>query len=143
MSTGCDNETPAPTGLPAHREAIQSGKARRAGEKFAGRIPYLPDSVSLESGELIGDLMPQIQTLVLYAKPGCCLCETLEAKLRILQPQLNFSLERRDITTDPDWFADFQYAIPVLELSGRTLDGISHRIAVEELAALLHGYFYR
>jgi glutaredoxin len=75
--------------------------------------------------------------LVLYAKPGCCLCETLEDKLRQIQPSLCFSLEVRNILTNPEWFSDFQYTIPVLEIAGKTLSGISHRSSVQDLQHLL------
>jgi len=86
--------------------------------------------------------MANRRVLVLYSKPGCCLCEQLEAKLRPLEKPLGFTLAVRDITSDPDWFADFQYTIPVLEYAGRTLAGISHRTASEDLAAVLRGAFF-
>jgi hypothetical protein len=49
---------------------------------------------------------------ILYSKPGCHLCEGLEAKLRALTIPLD--LEVRDITTQPDWFQRYQYEVPVL-----------------------------
>jgi hypothetical protein len=52
-------------------------------------------------------------TLILYSKPGCHLCEGLQEKLEQIQA-LNFQLEIRDITTQADWFAAYQYEIPVL-----------------------------
>jgi Glutaredoxin-like domain (DUF836) len=54
-----------------------------------------------------------MQTLILYSKPGCHLCEGLQEKLEQIQ-DLNFQLEIRDITTQTDWFAAYQYEIPVL-----------------------------
>lgn len=51
--------------------------------------------------------------LILYSKPGCHLCEGLEEKLDQIR-DLNFELEVRDITTQADWFAAYQYEIPVL-----------------------------
>jgi hypothetical protein len=53
--------------------------------------------------------------LILYSKVGCHLCEGLEAKLRQLSTPV-FALEVREITTNPDWWAAFQYEIPVLHL---------------------------
>jgi hypothetical protein len=79
--------------------------------------------------------------LVLYAKPGCCLCETLEEKLRQIQPGLGFTLEVRNILTDPEWFSDFQYTIPVLEIAGKTLSGISHRDSLQNLHQILEKAF--
>ena len=51
--------------------------------------------------------------LVLYSKPGCHLCEGLQEKLEQM-PTLQIELEIRDITTRDDWFAAYQYEIPVL-----------------------------
>ena len=51
--------------------------------------------------------------LILYSKPGCHLCEGLQEKLEQLEG-LDFALEIRDITTNPDWFQAYQYEIPVL-----------------------------
>lgn len=54
-----------------------------------------------------------MKTLILYSKPGCHLCEGLQEKLEQIQ-SLRFDLEIRDITTQADWFAAYQYEIPVL-----------------------------
>jgi hypothetical protein len=51
--------------------------------------------------------------LILYAKPGCHLCEGLAEKLQAIA-ELNITLEIRDILTQPDWFNQYQYEIPVL-----------------------------
>lgn len=51
--------------------------------------------------------------LILYSKPGCHLCEGLQDKLEQVEG-IDFELEVRDITTHDDWFAAFQYEIPVL-----------------------------
>jgi hypothetical protein len=51
--------------------------------------------------------------LILYAKPGCHLCDGLIEKLQAID-QLAIALEIRDITTQPDWFTRYQYEIPVL-----------------------------
>lgn len=88
--------------------------------------------------------------LILYSKPGCHLCEGLQEKLeQVRNPQI--SLEIRDITTRDDWFAAYQYEIPVLcqEISDRNdgstsqevrLPRPSRGISVERLAAMLHKY---
>ncbi|MEH1870896.1 glutaredoxin family protein [Nostoc sp.] len=54
--------------------------------------------------------------LILYSKPGCHLCEGLQEKLEQIQ-NLSFELEIRDITTREDWFAAYEYEVPVLYLS--------------------------
>jgi Glutaredoxin-like domain (DUF836) len=51
--------------------------------------------------------------LILYAKPGCHLCEGLAEKLGEITA-LPIAVEIRDILTQPDWFAQYQYEIPVL-----------------------------
>lgn len=51
--------------------------------------------------------------LILYSKPGCHLCEGLQEKLEQIQ-NLQLELEIRDITTRDDWFAAYQYEVPVL-----------------------------
>ena len=63
--------------------------------------------------------------LILYSKPGCHLCEGLIEKLEQIthnkdsnkNANISFTLEVRDITTREDWFAAYQYEIPVLFLS--------------------------
>jgi hypothetical protein len=55
--------------------------------------------------------------LILYSKPGCHLCEGLQEKLEQIVDTGNFAslqLEIRDITTRDDWFAAYQYEVPVL-----------------------------
>lgn len=49
--------------------------------------------------------------IILYSKPGCHLCEGLQEKL---EQVAGVDLEIRDITTRDDWFAAYQYEIPVL-----------------------------
>ena len=58
--------------------------------------------------------------LILYSKPGCHLCEGLQEKLEQIQ-NLGFELEIRDITTRDDWFQAYEYEVPVLYLSNRTV----------------------
>ena len=51
--------------------------------------------------------------LILYSKPGCHLCEGLLEKLEQVN-DIKFDLEIRNINTREDWFAAYQYEIPVL-----------------------------
>lgn len=77
--------------------------------------------------------------LVLYSKPGCHLCEGLQEKLA--QVDLQFELEIRDINTRQDWFAAYQYEIPVLcqKLSNaeKPLPRLSPRASVAKLEQML------
>ncbi|MFM7190086.1 MAG: glutaredoxin family protein [Microcystaceae cyanobacterium] len=84
--------------------------------------------------------------LILYSKPDCHLCEGLQAKLEDIQRSpadflVDFQLEIRDITTQPDWFERYQYEIPVLcvqlPTGEKPLPRLSPRATLKQLAALL------
>lgn len=85
--------------------------------------------------------------LILYSKPGCHLCEGLAEKLAALS-RLPFELETRDITSRPDWFARYQYEIPVLCRVIETADGLqeeplprlSPRASVAQVEHLIQSY---
>jgi len=81
--------------------------------------------------------------LVIYSKPGCCLCEGLLEKLaQVEEPK--FNLEVRDITTNLNWFEKYQYEIPVLCLIQnqveQELPRISPRSPIRKLQELLQKY---
>lgn len=85
--------------------------------------------------------------LVLYSKPGCHLCEGLQMKLDALS-HLDFTLEVRDITTQPDWFAAYQYEIPVLcrvipaneGVKEEPLPRLSPRVSIAKVEQMLQTY---
>ncbi|MGK7871936.1 MAG: glutaredoxin family protein [Xenococcaceae cyanobacterium] len=81
--------------------------------------------------------------LILYSKPGCHLCEGLQEKLEQIQ-NLDFELEVRDITTREDWFAAYQYEVPVLcqnQAEGeKPLPRPSPRASVQQLERMLQKY---
>ncbi len=81
--------------------------------------------------------------LILYSKIGCHLCEGLEAKLRQLTAPC-FELEVREITTNQDWWAAFQYEIPVLHVlvagQEQPLSRPSPRATLSQLQQLLEKY---
>jgi hypothetical protein len=88
-----------------------------------------------------------MKTLILYSKPGCHLCEGLQAKLETLPLQL----EIRDITQNETWFQKYQYEVPVLcqrlenppasEGSSlgaeRPLPRVSPRASIQQVAQML------
>ena len=78
--------------------------------------------------------------LILYSKPGCHLCEGLAEKLAQVS-QIDFELEIRDINTRQDWFAAYQYEIPVLcqklPDGDQPLPRISPRASVAKLEQML------
>ncbi|KFK32146.1 hypothetical protein AALP_AA6G204200 [Arabis alpina] len=80
--------------------------------------------------------------LVLYSKPGCCLCdglkEKLEAAFSLSTPDSlhDVVLQVRDITTNPEWEKAYQYEIPVLAKQNshgneEILPRLSPRLSVE------------
>lgn len=52
--------------------------------------------------------------LLLYTRPGCCLCEGLEEKLRALSPPVPFEL--RNVDLEPELRARYGLRVPVLAL---------------------------
>jgi hypothetical protein len=89
-----------------------------------------------------------MQTLILYSKPGCHLCEGLQEKLAQIQ-DLEFQLEIRDITAHHDWFIAYQYEIPVLFCRADdaaeeiAIPRPSPRLSVVQLQRLLQPYLFR
>jgi hypothetical protein len=86
--------------------------------------------------------------VILYSKPNCHLCEGLIEKLQQIQ-SLPLELEIRDITTREDWFAAYQYEVPVLfvqSVAGPEDTALisvprpSPRSTVQQLAHLLQKY---
>jgi hypothetical protein len=82
-----------------------------------------------------------MQTLILYSKPGCHLCEGLQEKLEQIK-DLEFQLEIRDITTQSDWFQAYQYEIPVLFRCSKSAEEIpiprpSPRLTITQLSQFL------
>ena len=59
--------------------------------------------------------MPNVQ---IYSRPGCHLCEEL---IEEITPLLRgrAALELRNIEDKPDWLADYDTRIPVVEMDGR------------------------
>ena len=78
--------------------------------------------------------------LIFYSKPGCHLCEGLQEKLAQVT-NIDFELEIRDITTRDDWFAAYQYEIPVLcqqlPQGEKPLPRLSPRASVKKLEQML------
>ena len=55
-----------------------------------------------------------MQTLTLYSRQGCHLCEDMFEQLEELRAELNFSLDVRDIDTNSNWHQQFDELVPVL-----------------------------
>lgn len=59
--------------------------------------------------------------LTLFTRPGCGLCEELQAELEPWLSSENLDLELVDISEDPDLQARFGHRIPVLFVDGEEL----------------------
>ncbi len=81
--------------------------------------------------------------LILYSKPGCHLCEGLQEKLAAVE-NIDLELEIRDITTNEDWFAAYEYEIPVLcqkiATEEKPLPRLSPRASVSKLEQMLQKF---
>jgi glutaredoxin len=92
-----------------------------------------------------------LMNLILYSKPGCHLCEGLQAKLEQVQA-LELELEVRDITSRDAWFQAYQYEVPVLFLVRDKQNGmdfppaptllprLSPRATVQQVEQMLQKY---
>ncbi|HIK32477.1 MAG TPA: glutaredoxin family protein [Oscillatoriales cyanobacterium M59_W2019_021] len=80
-----------------------------------------------------------MNSLILYSKPGCHLCEGLQEKLEQIE---GLTLEIRDITTRDEWFQAYQYEVPVLcrLLDEKPLPRPSPRASVSQLQQMLQKY---
>jgi hypothetical protein len=57
--------------------------------------------------------------VVLYGKPGCCLCDLVESRLAVMRERRPFDLVKVDILSDPALEARFGTTIPAVEIDGR------------------------
>lgn len=57
--------------------------------------------------------------VVLYTKPGCCLCDTVKTQLSRLRAAQPFELREVNILEDHAAYARFHEEIPVVFINGR------------------------
>lgn len=57
--------------------------------------------------------------VVVYGRPGCCLCDDVLAALERIAERVPFTLEQRDIEADELSFAAYLERIPVIVIDGR------------------------
>jgi glutaredoxin len=62
-----------------------------------------------------------VRRVVLYGKPGCCLCDEAREAVARVRARHPFELEEVDVSTDPDLHAEYGERIPVLALDGHEL----------------------
>ena len=57
--------------------------------------------------------------VIVYSKPGCCLCDDVKERLEVLQRSRTFSLRVVNILEDPQAYEKFTEEIPVVFINGR------------------------
>ena len=57
--------------------------------------------------------------VVVYSKPGCCLCDDIKEKLEVLQRSHSFSLRVVNILDDSEAHEKFKEEIPVVFINGK------------------------
>jgi glutaredoxin len=75
--------------------------------------------------------------LTLYSKPGCHLCEIVEQILTGLRREFEFTLDRVDISADPNLMQKYGALIPVVVVDEKKV--LTAPIHVADLYAALGG----
>jgi len=57
--------------------------------------------------------------VLVYSKPGCCLCDDVKEKLEVLQATHPFRLRVLNILDDPEANRKFKEEIPVVFINGK------------------------
>ena len=57
--------------------------------------------------------------LILYGKPGCCLCDEAKEAIRAVRLDHDFELREVDVSLDPGLHRRYGERIPVVEIDGQ------------------------
>jgi len=60
-----------------------------------------------------------VTEVLVYSKPGCCLCDDIKETLEVLQASHAFSLRVVNILDDPEAYQKFKEEIPVVFINGK------------------------
>ena len=74
--------------------------------------------------------------VMLYSRPGCCLCDDMKAILAEVQADTAFTVTEIDISAQPALEARFGQDIPVLFINGRK--AFKYRLTAGALRRRLH-----
>jgi glutaredoxin len=74
--------------------------------------------------------------VVVYSKPGCCLCDEVKEKLRRLQASYAFNLREVNILEDPEAHERFKEEIPVVFINGKK--AFKYRLDEKQFLKKLH-----
>ena len=69
--------------------------------------------------------------LVVYSKPGCPLCDEGLEVLDEVGAEITFTIEVRNILSDPGWFAKYRHLVPVVERDGTLIMVDDERMPLE------------
>ena len=72
-------------------------------------------------------------TVTLYSKPGCHLCEPVAETIAEAARVASFRVVRRNILDDPEDYARYKHAIPVVTVNGREV--ARYRLRLQDLLA--------
>ena len=73
--------------------------------------------------------------VILYTKPGCCLCDAAADVIADVARRRPLVLEKRNILDRLEDYERFKHAIPVIEVGGREI--ARYEITAEQLEAAL------
>jgi glutaredoxin len=76
-----------------------------------------------------------VTRVVLYGKPGCCLCDEARAVVARVRAEHSFELDEVDVSVDPDLQREYGERIPVLAMDGE--DVFEFHVDAGELARKL------
>jgi hypothetical protein len=76
-----------------------------------------------------------VRQVVLYGKPGCCLCDEAREAVVAVRARHPFDLEEVDVSIDPELHDAYGERIPVLALDGEELFEL--HVEADELARRL------
>ena len=73
--------------------------------------------------------------VVLYGKPGCCLCDEAREAVTVVRASHTFELDEVDVSRDPDLHDRYGERIPVVVVDGEEV--IEGHVDADELARRL------
>lgn len=73
--------------------------------------------------------------VIFYTKKNCPLCDNAHAQLELLQRDMPFQIEERDIYTNDQWLEKYQLLIPFVKINDTELN--CEQISFESLEEAL------
>ena len=74
--------------------------------------------------------------VVVYSKPGCCLCDEVKENLKRLKASYAFNLREVNIVEDPEAHERFKEEIPVVFINGKK--AFKYRLDENQFLKKLH-----